>query len=329
MRISNDVKAIDFSVIIPAYNAGQFITRPLDSVANQTYSNFEILITNDGSTDNTEEIIQKYIDAHPTLPIYLSSQNNKGIGSARNNGILRARGRYLAFLDADDYWCINKLEKVYKLLLKNPDIDVVYHDEYEIRNYGKKRKSHYGMVKKPVYDDLLFNGNKLSTSATVIKRELAQRIGGFSENLDFNSAEDYDFWLRLAKNDAKFYYIPIILGEYHRVANSVSMRIVYHGTNSFNVIKHHINLMMAEEKHDRRFLQKKMNNLKSKNVFDKGRAFFLEKDYKQSCQYYLQAHKHRFFWWKPYAGLLQCFIAKWISWFISKLRKLTLLKSYK
>ena len=116
IRASFSEKELPFvSVIIPAFNAGQFITRTLNSVANQTYSNFEIVITNDGSLDNTEAVITEYIQAHPSLQIHLSSQINKGIGSARNNGIFRARGKYLAFLDADDCWYENKLERVYEI----------------------------------------------------------------------------------------------------------------------------------------------------------------------------------------------------------------------
>lgn len=280
MEVNGSEKEIDFSVIIPAFNAGQFITRTLDSVANQTYSNFEIVITNDGSVDDTEAVITEYILAHPSLHIHLSNQTNNGIGSARNNGIFRARGIYLAFLDADDCWYKNKLQSVYEILKGSPDIDVLYHDEVEIREGKVETKSHYGAVTSPVYEDLLFNGNRLSTSATVVKRELAQGIGGFSENQDFNSAEDYEFWLRLAKNKAKFHYFPVVLGEYHRVANSVSLRAVYHGTNCFNVIQHHINLMMDMEGQNKSILQETLSKLESENIFNTGRSSFLGGNYK-------------------------------------------------
>jgi glycosyltransferase involved in cell wall biosynthesis len=320
MEDTRNEKEIDFSVIIPAFNAEKFIIRTLDSVSNQTHSNFEIVVTNDGSLDNTETVIKKYIEAHPSLKIRLSSQSNKGIGSARNNGISRARGKYLAFLDADDRWYINKLESAYEILIKSPDVDVLYHDEVEIREGKGEKRSHYGAVSSPVYDDLLFNGNRLSTSATVVKRELAQKISGFSENPNFNSAEDYEFWLRLAKNNGKFYYFPMILGEYHRVANSVSLRAVYHGRNCFNVIEHHINLMMDTEGQNKRFLQKSLNNLKTQNLFNTGRASFLEKNYTQASEYYLKACKPHFFWWKPYAGLMQIFITMVINLFLSRER---------
>jgi len=305
MNINTHETAIRFSIVIPAYNASQFINRTLDSLANQTYTHYEIVITNDGSTDNTEEIIRQFIVSHKTLPIHLVSQKNKGIASARNNGIFRAQGNYIAFLDADDCWYQNKLEKVIETIRNNPQVDVIYHDEMEIRNSGEKRQSQYGKVKDPAYDELLFNGNKLSTSATVIKRELVQKLGGFSENMDFNSAEDYDFWLRLAKHGAIFFYLPIVLGEYHRVTDSVSMKIVYHGNNSFKVIEHHINEMMTNGEYPKHYLQKKLNKLRSKNFLGMGRAFYRNKDYRKAHQYYLKSLNHRPFWWKPYAGLIQ------------------------
>lgn len=308
MLVNDSENEIDFSVIIPAFNAGEFITRTLNSVANQTYTNFEIVITNDGSVDNTETIINEYIKAHPSLQIHFSYQTNKGIGSARNNGINRAKGKYLAFLDADDCWYPDKLEKAHEVLLKFPDIDILFHDEVEVRIDGTRRILNYSMLDDPAYDDLLFNGNRLSTSATVVKRETGQKLNGFSENLDFNSAEDYDFWLRLAKNNAKFYYLNIVLGEYIRISDSVSKKIIYHATNSFNVIKYHVNMMMVENRHDKPFLHKMTNNLESLNFFNIARAFFLERNYKKSLHYYKLASKKRFFWWKPYVGLIQCFI---------------------
>lgn len=329
MEVNDSEKAIDFSVIIPAFNAGQFITRTLDSVANQTHSNFEIVITNDGSVDNTETVITEYIRAHPSLQIHLSYQANKGIGSARNNGIFRARGTYLAFLDADDCWYPNKLEKVHEARLKFPDKDILYHDEVEVRIDGTRRILNYSMLEDPAYDDLLFNGNRLSTSATVVKRELGQKLNGFSQNLDFNSAEDYDFWLRLAKDNAKFYHLPIVLGEYNRIADSVSKKIMYHATNSFNVIKNHVNIMMVENRHDKHFLQKILDNLKSQNFFNIARAFFLEKNYKKSSHYYLKARKERFFWWKPYAGLIQCLIFVCTDRFPTRFKNVTSLKGQK
>ncbi len=232
---------VQFSVVIPAYNAGTFIDKTLDSVRKQTFGNYEVLVTNDGSTDNTEQVLHTYMEQYPDFPLSVANQENKGIGGARNNGLLRAKGAYIAFLDADDGWCPEKLERMADYLQCHDQVDVAYHDEIEIRRDGSQHLLSYSEVPIPVYEQLLFKGNRLSTSATVVRRELAQRVGGFSESKEFNSAEDYEFWLRLARAGARFGHLAAVLGQYNRVEGSVTQKIHYHYNNIGNVIKHHFN----------------------------------------------------------------------------------------
>lgn len=304
------IKSIKFSIIIPAYNAAKFIERALDSVQKQSYHNYEVLIINDGSIDDTEQIIRQYVDKYPKFSINLFSQENKGAGGARNKGIGNANGDYIAFLDADDCWYLEKLEKICNFLIAHPDIDVLYHNEIEIRSDGKRRLLNYTKVNKHAYEDLLFSGNKLSTSATVVRREMAQSIRGFSENLDFNSAEDYDFWLRLAKAGAKFSHLPEFLGEYHRVNGSLTSNIEYNNRNYLNITKYHMELLDKEGKYSSDFLQKIYYRRKAMVLFVAGREFYLNGSFVDAIQYYLKTLKHRPFWWKPYAGLLQTFLRK-------------------
>ena len=106
------------SVIIPAYNAQDFIQKALDSVLAQSYSHYEVLIVNDGSTDNTEALVKTYHDPR----VKLISQSNGGLSNARNTGIKNAKGNYLAFLDADDYWIAEKLEKQIEILRRHPEV---------------------------------------------------------------------------------------------------------------------------------------------------------------------------------------------------------------
>ena len=308
-----------FSIIIPVFNGADFITATLDAVAAQTFTDFEIVITNDGSNDDTEMIIMQYIAAYPSLTVNFSSQTNKGIGAARNHAIERSRGKFLAFLDADDHWYTNKLESVQQIIIDFPGVDVIYHDEVEVKADKSRHASRYGKIQEPAaFDDLLFNGNRLSTSATVVQRELAQELGGFSDNLDFNSAEDYEFWLRLAKRGANFYYLPVVLGEYNRIENSVSLRIEYHLANSFQVIRHHLNLMLKEETYDNEMLRKKIDRLPSQQLFSTGRAFFIEKNYKESVRFYKKALQQRIFWFKPYIGLFQSSLFRLAGRLLSK-----------
>ena len=186
-----------FTVVIPAYNAAYFIRSTLDSVRLQTFGEYQIIIVNDGSRDDTLKVVKAYFTDFPNLSYKLINQENKGIGAARNIGIKEAKGEFVAFLDADDKWYKNKLLRVKSYLEENSDIDFICHDEYWIEVGSIIKKATYGLYK--TYKELLFKGNCISTSATVIRRSKLFDAGLFSENLDFNGIEDYELWLRLSK----------------------------------------------------------------------------------------------------------------------------------
>lgn len=304
-----------FSIIIPAYNAEKFIITTLESVISQTYTSFEILITNDGSIDNTESKINDFIIKHPYLNIQVSSQLNKGIGNARNNAIFRAKGTFLAFLDADDIWYPDKLLAVHEILINNLEIDVLYHDELVVRNYNKKKSSKYGNINNPVYKNLLLHGNKLSTSATIVKTDKAILVSGFSEDLNYNSAEDYDFWLKLAKIQCKFFYLPKILGEYHRIDTSISLRILYHIDNSYNVISLHLRELIHESNYKDKILLQRFSKLDSFRFYTIARAFHNQNYFFESIKYYFKAINENIYWFKPYIGLLQSLFMLTITFF--------------
>jgi len=183
------------SVIIPTYNYEQYLARTIKSVLKQTYKNIEIIICDDGSTDNTREIIKKF-KHHKKIRCYY--QSNQGPASARNLGIKKAKGEFIAFLDSDDYWLPKKIEKQLKIFTKNKQIGLVYCFHYWVNEKGKitgkKKKSYRG----DIWQDLL-QGNLVvgSSSATVVKKECFDKIGLFDESL--KSCEDWDMWLRIAR----------------------------------------------------------------------------------------------------------------------------------
>src|SRR5579864_8740685 len=111
------------SVVIPAYNAARFLGDAIQSVLNQTYSNFEVVVVNDGSTDDTESVVRSFGDR-----LFYVKQANKGVSAARNEGIKRARGQYVAFLDSDDVWLPTKLAEQIPFLEQNPEVGLVYSD---------------------------------------------------------------------------------------------------------------------------------------------------------------------------------------------------------
>lgn len=226
-----------FSVVVPAYNAAGFIVKTLESLNVQKFRDFEALIVNDGSTDNTQGVISEYIAAHPNLRLRLINQNNQGIAAARNKGILQAKGRYLAFLDHDDIWYPEKLSRCYEVFSKLPGITVLCHNE-ALRDASGKivRYLKCGPYVDDMFRKLLYGGSCLYTSATVIRKDIFSEVGLFRENPEFSTGEDYDLWLRLSKKH-KIYFLPEILGEYVVNNKNASLNLEKHYNNQLNVLR--------------------------------------------------------------------------------------------
>ncbi len=178
------------SVIIPVYNRLNFLKEAVESVLRQTYKNYELIIVDDGSTDDTPLIKEIF----PPIK-YIRHPENKGVAAARNTGIKNSHGELLAFLDSDDLWLPEKLEKQVEFMNQNPDLLISQTEEIWIRN-GKRvnpRKKH-----KKEGGNIFFRSLELcliSPSAVILKRELLKEVGLFDE--DLKAAEDYDLWLRI------------------------------------------------------------------------------------------------------------------------------------
>ncbi len=217
------------SVVIPAYNAEKFIVKTLDTVLAQTYRNYELIVVDDGSNDKTAEVVTEYLEKHDLRGQCICQQNKK-IAAARNTGIRAASGSWIALLDHDDLWFPQKLDEVIKELYLRPDVDLICHNEIVTQDGKIQRTSKNGPSSENMYESLLFRGNCLSPSATIFKKEVALNCGGFSENLDYNTVEDYDFWMRTSRI-AKFHFFDKVLGEYVLVETAASRNIVYHHKN--------------------------------------------------------------------------------------------------
>jgi glycosyltransferase involved in cell wall biosynthesis len=198
------------SVIMPTYNHAKFIGRAIASVLNQTYPNFELIIIDNYSEDDTEKIVVSYVDARI---IYLKFRNNGVIAAGRNNGIKHANGEYIAFLDSDDWWYSNKLEIVEKYLHK---ADIVYHDLDTHTEKGKRfRKPTQGRhLKRPVFVDLMTKGNAIANSSVVVRKSIIEQVGGLCEDKSLISKEDFDLWLRISRITEEFVFIRKSLGAY-------------------------------------------------------------------------------------------------------------------
>jgi len=200
------------SIVIPTYNHARFLGRALKSIIDQTYTNWEAIVVDNHSTDNTDEIVNSFSDSRIH---YIKIHNNGVIAVSRNVGIQNAKGEWIAFLDSDDYWHFNKLE----ICMKSVDekVDLLYHCliiQRKNKNIFQKKYIKSRQVKTPVLMDLLIKGNAIATSSVVVRKFLLQKIGGMNESREMIAAEDYNSWLRIAEYTDKFLYLPDVLGNY-------------------------------------------------------------------------------------------------------------------
>lgn len=181
------------SVVIATYNMAGFLPLALRSALDQTYQNIEVLIVDDGSTDGTRKAVEPLLE---DLRVKYLFQENRGQAAAKNHGVQEARGRYIAFLDADDIWASEKLDAQMPLFARSQAVGVVYSAFVYIDEKGNRLpnltgKLHRGRVSGPL---LIFNF--VGFSSSVVRLECFERLGTFSESLGMGI--DYDLWLRFA-----------------------------------------------------------------------------------------------------------------------------------
>ena len=209
------------SVVVPTYNHAQFLKDSIGSVVAQTYTNWELIIINNFSTDETEQIVESFKDPRISL---INFHNHGIIAAARNQGIQAASGELIAFLDSDDIWYPNKLAISVEQFLRGSEI--ICHGELWVEEGRKSREIFYGPRKNAEYQNLLRRGNCISTSAVVVRTSLVNEAGGFNQNPQFVTAEDYDLWLKLTKISQKIVFIPEILGEFRRHSGNASKAVL-------------------------------------------------------------------------------------------------------
>jgi len=200
------------SIIIPTYQRSHWVGEAIESVLAQTYKDYEIIVVNDGSTDNTAEVLNQFQDK-----IKIIEQENKGGSAARNTAIDNSHGRYIAFLDDDDLWLPNKLEKQIALLEFNDKIGLIYSDMFWFNKKGvlpntKAQASSLHLARLYWMHFLNFDFLSSPTSSTVIvRRQALDEMGLFDESL--TNCHDYDLWLRIGEKWL-FYYLDEPLTMY-------------------------------------------------------------------------------------------------------------------
>ena len=198
-----------FSIVIPTYNHAHFLKRCLDSIVNQTYENWEAIVVNNFSEDNTIEIVKEYIDPRIRL---INIANGGVIAVSRNTGISEAKGNWVCFLDSDDWWYPNKLEFSLQFLF---DFDFIYHDFDIYTNIERSKGVAKGRILRgDLAKDLVINGNGIINSSVLIRKSIVDVVGKITEDKKLIAVEDYDYWIRAAKVTSRFKYIEQSLGGY-------------------------------------------------------------------------------------------------------------------
>lgn len=188
----------------------------------QSFSDFEVLVCDDGSIDNSKQVVERYFSR---LNIkYFFSENFGGPARPRNIGLSRANGKYVAFLDSDDWWHPEKIRVSVEALEAGSDFvyhDLFIHTEKRSRlNWNNKLRSR--QVSAPVFQDLLDNGNAIINSSVMVKKSLMNQISGFSEDITLVAWEDYDAWLKVSKVTNRFKRIKGCFGWYSLGGDNIS-----------------------------------------------------------------------------------------------------------
>ena len=217
------------SVVIPMYNAQQFIKETLLSVINQTYTNIEIIVVDDMSKDKSATIVKDLSNKDDRIK-YIYLKENKGVANARNIGIEAAQGRYIAFIDSDDLWKENKLERQIEFMLENKY--VFTYTEYEFISENGESLNKIIPVEKQVNYKKLLSGNCIGCSTVIIDRNYIQKI--YMENVKH---EDYVTWLSILKTGYNAYGLNENLGYYRKLKNSLSGNKVQAAKWTWNIYR--------------------------------------------------------------------------------------------
>jgi glycosyltransferase involved in cell wall biosynthesis len=226
------------TVVIPTYNHADFLKIALEGVANQEYKNLEVIVVDNHSDDNTDEVIESF----PNLNIKLLKIHNNGvIGASRNLGLDHATGDWVAFLDSDDFWYPGRISACAHLLDDGIQFDVISTDEIMVfSGTDKQQLLQHGPSSDDMYRDMILFGNRLSPSATLVRRSfLTLNNLKFSESILHVTVEDYEFWLQLARHSAKFNFIRSVQGTYNIHGDNASSRIDVHSAAERCVLKMH------------------------------------------------------------------------------------------
>ena len=236
------------SIVIPNYNYAAFVSQALDSVLKQTYNNWECIVVDDGSRDNSVEIVNEYVLKDPRIKVV--RKTNGGLPSTRNEGIKVSNGEYIAFLDSDDLWTEKKIEHQVNEVMRT-GAEIVFSDCEHFSELGKVSEDIFDGRELDIYDFLAGNPIPGCSSSIMVRKELFYKVGFFDN--DMRSSEDLDMLFRFCLEGYKFSGIP-----------KIDVRIRKHGNSmQANYLKMYVNKMYCFDK-SLRALQDKIKNIDKK-----------------------------------------------------------------
>ena len=278
------------SVVIPAYNVAAFISETLDSVLAQTFTNYEILLVNDGSpdTEKLEKILENYFEQ-----IVYIKQKNGGTARARNTGIENARGEFIAFLDGDDIWLPEYLSGQIRFLTEN-NLEMVYANAFlfgEVRAGGETYMQKSPSTGAADFEGIVSGRCSVITSGTLVYKQKILDAGMFDVNLPRIGMEDFDLWLRLAKAGVRIGYQRNILLKYRVSPNSLSGNSVQRARRNvvgLNIVKEKLNLTPREAE----VLRETLAEAEAELLLEIGKAHLLREEFAEAGKNFRAANEY-------------------------------------
>ena len=256
------------SIIMPAFNASKTIFDSINSVQSQTYQNWEMIIIDDGSTDNTKDIITPFLSDYR---IKYLRQLNSGPSIARNNGINKAKGKYLAFLDSDDIWKPNKLELQLNHFIRNPNCCLIHtnYSTFESNTQNSKPFRQTPWFSNWDENERLLMFDTIGTLTVLTETQLIKNLGGF--NNDLHGTEDWDLWIRVSK-EGKIFKLNDDTAYYRIHPHGISQSFDKHLVELDKVYNQHVFQPKIQNKikyaaNSVYSFRKAKNFLKNKNLF--------------------------------------------------------------
>lgn len=281
------------SIIMPTYNREKYLPFAIDSVITQTFNNFEMIIVDDGSSDNTKQLIEQYKNDKRIRYFY---QENQGQSVARNVGLKQANGKYICFLDSDDLFMPEKLAKQVAFLENNPEIAITHSDEELIDENGHVFST-YNMERYSgiLYEKLLID-NCISITTAMVRRECFEELGMFDETVKV--ADDYELWLRFSTK-YKFHYEAQYFAKYRVMKNQLSSD----KTARFNSNKRIIENFFTQ--FPDLINTRKQNYFRCRLYTRWGNETAATSDLNSALHHYVTALKHDFFCHYPWKGIIK------------------------